>query len=93
MMGDREAQKKAWELEQGALVARHLNASQGADYEARVADAEPADVALISPTGRYAAKTAQVVSIPLDFRSRDDKQTVSRMQEKTGSTSEGKGHQ
>ena len=81
-MGDREAQKTAWEVEQGALVARHLNGAQGTDYEAKAANAEPSDVVLISPTGRFPDRNAQVVSIPLDFRHRDDKQTVIRVQER-----------
>jgi len=81
-MGDREAQKTAWEVEQGTLVAGYLNGTQGTDYEARAADAEPSDVVLISPTVRFPARNAQVVSIPLDFRHRDDKQTVIRVQER-----------
>lgn len=78
-MGDREAQKKEREVAQGRLVAEYLNKTQGADYEARAADAEPADVILTSPSGRFPDRDAQVVSIPLDFRSRDDKQTVARI--------------
>jgi hypothetical protein len=78
-IGDREAQKRAWEVEQGRLVAEYLNGAQGTDYEARAADAEPADVILVSPSGRFPPRNAQVVSIPLDFRSRDDKQTVNRI--------------
>ena len=76
---DREAQKMAWEVEQGRLVAEYLNGAQGTDYEARATDAEPADVIIVSPTGRFPVRDAQVVSIPLEFCSRDDKQTVARV--------------
>ncbi len=79
-MGDREAQKKDREVEQGRLVAEYLKRTQGTDYEARPADAEPADVSLVSPTGRFPLHNAQVVSIPLDFRHRDDKHTVTKIQ-------------
>ncbi len=79
-IGDREAQKTAWEVKQGRRVAEYLNGRQGTDYQARAADAEPADVIIFSPSRRFRARSAQVVSIPLDFRSRDDKQTVARVQ-------------
>jgi hypothetical protein len=74
---NREAEKRAFEVEQGRLVAEHLNRTQGTDYVARAASTEPADVTLASTSGRVPVRDAQVVSIPLDFRNRDDKQTVS----------------
>jgi hypothetical protein len=78
-MNTRQNEKKAWELEQGALVASELNKSGNFDYEAELADHEPADVNLQSASGEYGLRPAQIVSIPLDFRSRDDKQTVNRV--------------
>lgn len=72
----RRQEDEAWELQQGALVAAHINASTGADYEALRSDHEPADVVLVSQSGRFPRRDAQVVSIPLDFRARDDKHTV-----------------
>jgi hypothetical protein len=79
-MGDRENQRVAREVEEGSLVARYLNERQGTDYEARAGDHEPADVVLVSPTGRHLPREAQVVTIPLDFRHRDDNQNVQRAQ-------------
>lgn len=79
-MGDREAAKKAWEIEQGSCVARELNNAEGSDYEAEASKHEPADVVLASPSRKFQPRDAQVVSIPLDFRSRDDKQTVKHVE-------------
>jgi hypothetical protein len=79
-MGSREEEKKQWELRQGAIVARAINEAEGADYEATFAMREPADVELKSAGGRFPTRGAQVVSIPLDFRSRDDKHTVRRLE-------------
>jgi hypothetical protein len=70
----------AREVEEGRLVAQYLNERHGTDYEARAGDREPADVVLVSPTGRHPAREAQVVTIPLDFRHRDDNQNVQRAQ-------------
>ena len=47
-MGDREAEKKAWEIEQAALVALETNRTEGADYKAERGTREQADVILIS---------------------------------------------
>jgi hypothetical protein len=79
-MGDRENQRAAREVEEGRLVAHYLNERQGTDYEARAGDREPADVVLVSPSGRHPPREAQVVTIPLDFRHRDDNQNVQRAQ-------------
>jgi hypothetical protein len=67
---------QAWELSQGALVAGQLNARDGSDYIATPSTHEPADVVLVSESGRFANRDAQVVSIPLDYQARDDKHTV-----------------
>src|ERR1700739_3546881 len=79
-MGDRENQRAAREIGEGRLVAQYLNERQGTDYEARAGDREPADVVLVSPTRRHPTREAQVVTIPLDFRHRDDNQNVQRAQ-------------
>jgi len=79
-MGDRENQRAAREIEEGRLVAQYLNERQGTDYESRAGDREPADVVLVSPTGQHPPREAQVVTIPLDFRNRDDNQNVARVQ-------------
>jgi hypothetical protein len=79
-MGNGEAEKKQWEVQQGALVARAINEAEGADYFANLATREPADVVLKSSSGKYPDREAQVVSIPLDFRSRDDKHTIRRLE-------------
>lgn len=77
---NRAAEKKAWEIAQGQLVAAEINSAEKSDYVVQEGDREPADVVLISPSRRYQARSAQVVSIPLDFRHRDDKQTVNQVQ-------------
>ena len=79
-MGDRENQRAAREIGEGRLVARYLNGTHGTDYEARAGEREPADVVLVSPSGQHPPREAQVVTIPLDFRSRDDNQNVARVQ-------------
>jgi|SRR5271156_3866705 len=71
--------KKQWELRQGFLVAKILNETEGSDYEAEPAKQEPADVILKSSSGEYPDREAQIVSIPLDFRSRDDKGTIEKL--------------
>src|SRR5262245_27510404 len=72
------SEKKIWEVQQGELVAAFLNQSDGSDYRAEAATAEPADVVLTSKSKneKFPPLSAQIVSIPLDFRSRDDKGTV-----------------
>lgn len=79
-MGDRENQRAAREIGEGRLVAQYLNGRHGTDYEARAGEREPADVVLVSPSGQYPPREAQVVTIPLDFRNRDDNQNVARVQ-------------
>jgi sirohydrochlorin ferrochelatase len=77
-MGDRENPPVAREIEEGRLVAQYLNERQGTDYEAQAGDHEPADVVLVSRGGQHRRREAQVVTIPLDFRHRDDNQDVQR---------------
>lgn len=79
-MADRATEKKAWEVEQGAVVANELNRAEGTDYKAEAGTSEPADVVLTSSNPNFPNRSAQVVSIPLNFRHRDDKQTVQRLQ-------------
>ncbi len=79
-MNSREMKKKQWEVWQGALVARAINQAEGTDYEASPATQEPADVVLKSISGKYPDIEAQVVSIPLDFRSRNDKHTLIQLE-------------
>lgn len=81
-MANREVEKKAWEIEQARLVARAINNNERSDFEPQLSQREPADVVLVSRSGRHKSRDAQVVSIPLDFRFRDDKQTVRRVQDR-----------
>ncbi len=80
-MTNHDAEKKKWELEQCQLVAAEMNKSQGTDYDARPSDAEPADVILKSKSEAHPPLPVQVVSIPLDFRHRDDKHSVEKIRE------------
>jgi hypothetical protein len=80
-MANHEEQKKNWEREQGQLVAAEMNKSKGTDYDAHPPDAEPADVTLKSKSGTHPPLPVQVVSIPLDFRHRDDKHSVEKIRE------------
>jgi hypothetical protein len=85
-MVTREEEKKKWELEQCRLVAGEINKQRGTDYEARPSKAEPADVVLESKSGGNPALPVQVVSIPLDFRHRDDKHSVGKIKETLSQT-------
>jgi hypothetical protein len=78
-MSNREEAKKVWELEKCRRVAEAINEADGADYEAQPSNAEPADVVLVSKSKKFVQRPAQVVSIPLDFRHRDDKGTVEKL--------------
>jgi hypothetical protein len=80
-MANQEEQKKKWEQEQGQLVAAEINKSKGTDYDVHPPDAEPADVTLKSKSGAHPPLQVQVVSIPLDFRHRDDKHSVEKIRE------------
>lgn len=78
-MANYEEEKRNWELEQGRLVAAEMNEAEGSDYEAHTSNQEPADVVLRSKSNARPELSVQVVSIPLDFRHRDDKHTVERI--------------
>jgi hypothetical protein len=78
-MANREEGKKNWELAQCQLVAAEMNKLRGTDYEAHPGNAEPADVFLRSKSGAHPTLPVQVVSIPLDFRQRDDKHSVEKI--------------
>ncbi len=80
-MPSNEDEKKKWELSQCQLVSEEMNKLRGTDYEACPSKAEPADAILKSKSGAYAALPVQVVSIPVDFRHRDDKHSVERIRE------------
>jgi hypothetical protein len=80
-MPNHEEEKKEWELEQCQLVAAEMNKQRGTDYVAHPSKAEPADVVLESNSGAYPSLQVQVVSIPLDFRHRDDKHSVETIRE------------
>jgi hypothetical protein len=80
-MANHEVVKKNWEREQCQLVAAEIDKSKGTDYDVHPPDAEPADVALKSKSGAYPPLPVQVVSIPLDFRHRDDKHSVEKIRE------------
>lgn len=80
-MADYEDEKKKWELNQCQIVSAEMNKLRGTDYEASSSDAEPADVILKSKSCLYRTLPVQVVSIPLDFRHRDDKHSVGKIKE------------
>jgi hypothetical protein len=80
-MANHEEEKKNWELKQCQLLAAEMNKLHGTDYEARPSDAEPADVILESASEVHPPLPVQVVSIPLDFRHRDDKHSVEKVRE------------
>lgn len=80
-MTNREEEKKNWERAQCRLVAAEINKSKGTDYDAHPPDAEPADVTLKSKSGAHPPLPVQVVSVPLDFRNRDDKHCVEKIRE------------
>jgi hypothetical protein len=73
--------KKQRELYFSQLVAQEMNKTRGTDYEAGPSDGEPADATLRSKSGKFPTLPVQVVSIPLDFRHRDDKHSVDKIRE------------
>ena len=64
----------------------------GTDYEACPSSSEPADVVLISRSGEYPVLPVQVVSIPLDFRHRDDKHSVEKIKAALAHSLPARGH-
>lgn len=80
-MANHEEEKKMWEVRQCQLVAAEMTRLHGTDYEVRPSNSEPADVVLMSKSGVHPALPVQVVSIPLDFRHRDDKHSVEKIKE------------
>jgi hypothetical protein len=80
-MANHDEEKKKRELGQCQLVASEMNRLRGTDYVAHPADAEPADVILKSKSEAHPPLSVQVVSIPLDFRHRDDKHSVEKIRE------------
>src|ERR1700691_1769329 len=78
-MANGDQGKKKWELEQCQSMTAKMNNLYETDYEVRPGDAEPADVLLVSKSGIYPKLPVQVVSIPLDFRHRDDKHSVEKI--------------
>lgn len=80
-MANNENEKKKWELNQCQIVSAEMNKLHGTDYEASPSNAEPADIVLKSKSDTYPALAVQVVSIPLDFRHRDDKHSAGKIKE------------
>jgi hypothetical protein len=78
-MENRAVEKKNWEVTQCQIVADEINRLRGTDYEAHASETEPADVILESTSGKHSLIPAQVVSIPVDFRHRDDKHSVEKI--------------
>jgi hypothetical protein len=78
-VANHEDEKKKWEMEQCRLVAEEMNRLEGSDFEAFPSCAEPADIILRSKSERHSPLQIQVVSIPLDFRHRDDKDSVAKI--------------
>jgi hypothetical protein len=78
-MANHDEEKKNWEREQCQFVTAEINKSKGTDYDVHPPDAEPADVTLKSKSGAHPPLSVQVVSIPWDFRHRDDKHSVEKM--------------
>ncbi len=80
-MHNRDAEKKRREIAYCLEVCHTINRLRGTDYEPRPSLDEPADVVLISESGEHAPIPTQVVTIPLDFRHRDDNQNIEKFKE------------
>lgn len=78
-MTDREAEKKERELIPCRWLAKELNRARGTDYKVIASSEEPADVLFTSASRKHPEIPAQVISIPLDWRHRDDNQSVQRI--------------
>jgi len=78
-MADREAEKKERELIPCRWLAKEINRTKGTDYEANSSNEEPSDVLLKSASGNHPEIPVQVVSIPLDWRYREDKHSVEKI--------------
>jgi hypothetical protein len=76
---DRDIEKKKRELIPCRLLAEEINREQGTDYKACESDEGLADALLRSVSGKYLEIAVQVVSVPLDWRHRDDNQGVAKM--------------
>lgn len=75
-----DEEKKEWELAQCRLVAAEVNKARKTDYKPQPSTKEPADAVLVSALDKHPPLPVQVVSIPLDFRHRDDKHSVAKIQ-------------
>jgi hypothetical protein len=80
-MTERERRKKEWELKPCHLLAKEINRRSGTDYEAGASDEGLADALLRSVSGKHPDVPVQVVSIPLDWRHRDDKHSLAKTRE------------
>jgi hypothetical protein len=79
-MAGHDDEKKKWEITQCSLVAEEINKARKTDYQAQPSAIEPADATLVSASKKYPPLPVQVVSIPLDFRHREDKHSVAMIQ-------------
>lgn len=68
-MGRSETEREISVVE---LVAEAINLSEGTDYRAQSCELEFPDAKLVSDSGRYATRQAEVVSTPQDFTIRPD---------------------
>jgi hypothetical protein len=70
------------------LVAEAINLSEGTDYRAHACKLDPPDAMLVSVSGRYATRQAEVVSTPQDFTIRPDNKNVRRSERELSSALE-----
>jgi hypothetical protein len=69
----RGLEKKNWEVAQCHAVAQEINRVRQTDYEARSSGRAFPDVYLISTSGKHPKLEVEVVSIPVDPKERDQK--------------------
>lgn len=74
----REAKKKERELLPCRRLALEINRVQGTDYDACASDDGFADALLRSASRKHPDISIQVVSVPLDWRYRNDKSSLTR---------------
>jgi hypothetical protein len=72
-------------------VADEMNARDGTDYRAELCRPDPPDVHLVSESGRYPIRGAEVVTTPQDFTIRSDNRNLQELERKLNEQLTGRG--
>ncbi len=78
-MGENDKQREVFVCQQ---VADEINKILGSDYQAKRCHSNAPDVRLLSASGVYPTRQAEVVSAPRDFTIRDDNRNIAKFERK-----------